>query len=51
MPNGLIAWASQIGLGTSGSASAANGGAVAAALTLIVLCLVGALAAFERQEL
>lgn len=51
MPNGLIAWASQIGLGTSGSAAASNGGAVAAALTLIVLCLLGALAAFERQEL
>ncbi len=51
MPGGLIAWASQLGLGTSSDPVAANGGAIAMALVLIVMCVLGAMAAFERQEL
>jgi len=51
MPGGLIAWASQLGLGTSSDPVAANGGALAMALVLVVMCVLGAMAAFERQEL
>jgi ABC-2 type transport system permease protein len=51
MPGGLVAWASQLGLGTSPDPVTANGGAIAMALVLIVMCVLGAMAAFERQEL
>jgi ABC-2 type transport system permease protein len=50
-PGGLVAWASQLGLGAADTPVAANGGAAAMSLAIIVLCLIGALAAFERQEL
>ena len=51
MPGALVAWASQLGLGTSSDPVTANGGAVAMALVIIVICVLGAMAAFERQEL
>jgi ABC-2 type transport system permease protein len=51
MPNALVAWASQLGLGASSAPVTANGGALAMALTLVVVCVLGAMAAFERQEL
>lgn len=47
-PAGLVAWAAQLGLDT---AVAANGGALAMGVVLIVVCLVTAVAAFEVQEL
>lgn len=50
MPGGLLAWAGQLGA-LNGAAAPSNGGAIAAAGALILLCLLGALAAFERQEL
>jgi len=51
MPGGLAVWASQLGLGTSSDPVTANGGALAMALVLIVMCILGAMAAFEQQEL
>jgi len=51
MPNALVAWASQLGLGTSPDPVTANGGAVAMALVIVVICVLGAMAAFEHQEL
>lgn len=51
MPGGLVAWASQLGLGTSSDPVTANGGALAMALVVVVMCVLGAMAAFERQEL
>lgn len=51
MPGGLVTWASQLGLETSSAPVTANGGAIAMALTLVVVCVLGAMAAFERQEL
>ncbi len=51
MPGALVAWASQLGLGTSSDPVTANGGAIAMALVLVVMCVLGAIAAFERQEL
>ncbi|MDX9954954.1 MAG: YhfC family glutamic-type intramembrane protease [Anaerolineae bacterium] len=50
MPGGLLAWAGQLGA-LNGAAAPSNGGAIAAAGVLMLLCLLGALAAFERQEL
>ncbi len=50
MPGGLFSWAGQLGA-LSDTPVPANGGAVAAAVVLILLCLLGALATFERQEL
>jgi len=50
MPGGLLAWAGQLGA-LSGTSVPPNSGALAAAGALILLCLLGALAAFERQEL
>ncbi|MBN1922134.1 MAG: YhfC family intramembrane metalloprotease [Anaerolineae bacterium] len=50
MPGGLLAWAGQLGA-LKGAAVPSNGGAIATAGALILLCLLGALAAFERQEL
>ena len=50
MPGGLLAWAGQLGA-LSGTSVPSNSGALAAAGVLILLCLLGALAAFERQEL
>ncbi|HEX6387635.1 MAG TPA: YhfC family glutamic-type intramembrane protease, partial [Anaerolineae bacterium] len=47
-PAGLVAWASQLGLD---AAARTNGGAVAASVVLIVICLVTAVAIFEIQEL
>ena len=47
-PAGLISWASQLGLA---AAAPANGGAVAATVVLIVICLVTTVALFEIQEL
>ena len=51
MPGALLAWAIQVGLGTSPEAVTANGGALVATLVIIVMCVLGAMAAFERQEL
>jgi ABC-2 type transport system permease protein len=47
-PAGLVAWASQLGL--SGEVPA-NGGALTTGVVLILLLLIGSLAAFEQQEL
>ena len=47
-PAGLVAWASQLGLAT---AVPPNGGAIAATVVIIVICLVTAVALFEIQEL
>lgn len=51
MPGALVAWAGQLGLGTSSVPVTANGGAVAMALVIVVMGVLGAMAAFERQEL
>ena len=59
MPSGLLAWASVLGANAvaaplpaaSSATSMINGGAVAAGLVLIVLCLLWSVALFERQEL
>lgn len=48
MPGGLLAWAGQMGTGSGG---AANWGAVTLGLVIIIVCLLAALAGFERQEL
>jgi ABC-2 type transport system permease protein len=48
MPSGLVGWASQLGLDVE---VAANSGAVAASVVLIVVMLVTAVALFETQEL
>ncbi|MBP6470869.1 MAG: YhfC family intramembrane metalloprotease [Chloroflexi bacterium] len=45
-PSGLVAWASQMGLGSA----TANAGALAASVTLIVMLLITSLAVFEEQE-
>jgi len=56
-PGGLVAWASAIGPGFEGLAPLADGmpfanaGALAMAATLITLTLIGAVGAFETQEL
>lgn len=51
-PGALTAWASQLGSTvSSGGAAMFNGGALAMSLATILLCLIGALAAFENQEL
>ncbi|MBN1140017.1 MAG: YhfC family intramembrane metalloprotease [Anaerolineae bacterium] len=47
-PAGLVTWASQLGLA---GPETANGGALAAALVWIVVCLIASVAAFENQEL
>ncbi len=44
-PSGLVAWASQMGLGSA----TANAGALAASVTLIVMLLITSLAVFEEQ--
>jgi hypothetical protein len=46
MPGALVAWASQLGLGTSSDPVTANGGAIAMALVLVVMCVLGALRSF-----
>lgn len=51
MPGALLAWAGQVGLGTSTEPVTANGGALVAALVIVILCVLGAMAAFEQQEL
>jgi ABC-2 type transport system permease protein len=50
MPGGLLAWAGQLGA-LGAEPVPPNYGALAGALVLITLSLIGALAAFERQEL
>ena len=47
-PAGLVGWASQLGLAQRG---AVNGGALAASVVWIVVCLIVAVAVFETQEL
>ena len=47
-PSGLVAWASQLGLATE---VPSNWGAVAANAVLVVVIVLGAVAAFEKQEL
>ena len=47
-PAGLVAWAGQLGLGGDVSP---NGGALVASLVLITLCVIGAIATLETQEL
>jgi hypothetical protein len=47
-PTGLVAWASQLGLVVP---EAPNGGALAAGVVWIVVCLIVAVAVFETQEL
>jgi ABC-2 type transport system permease protein len=49
MPNGLMVWASI--LGSNSDKVAANAGALASGVVLIVLCLVWSVALFERQEI
>jgi ABC-2 type transport system permease protein len=49
-PSGLTAWASQIGSGITEEVMI-NGGAVALAIVIIVICLITAVGVFERQEL
>jgi len=51
MPGALLAWASQVGLGMSPEAVTVNGGALVATLVMIIMFVLGAMAAFERQEL
>jgi ABC-2 type transport system permease protein len=48
MPGALVAWAGQLGLDLT---PAPNGGALMAGVVLIILCLLGAVAAIEEQEL
>lgn len=48
-PGGLVGWASTLGL--EGVVAAANGGALAASLMLILVSLLTAVAVFEDQEL
>lgn len=51
-PSGLAAWASQLGLTTSAAtAPTANGGALVTSIVLILILLIGSIAAFEAQEL
>lgn len=47
-PTGLVAWAGQLALDGPGGP---NGGALAMSLVLILLFLIGSLAAFEEQEI
>ena len=47
-PGGLVAWASQLGLADS---VPANGGAIAANIAIIIVCLITAIAALETQEI
>jgi ABC-2 type transport system permease protein len=49
MPGGLMAWASMLGASTD--AVPANAGALAGSGVVIVLCLLWAVALFERQEI
>ncbi len=49
MPGGIMAWASM--LGSNSALAAPNGGAVAAGVVLILLCLIWSVALFERQEI
>ncbi len=50
-PGGLLAWATQVGMGLNTAPVTPNAGALVASIVLVMLCLIGALAAFERQEL
>jgi ABC-2 type transport system permease protein len=50
-PGGLVAWASQVGMGTVDTPVASNGGAAAMALVIVLMCLIASVAAFETQEL
>jgi ABC-2 type transport system permease protein len=47
-PSGLVAWASQLGLHATPTA---NGGALAANVVIILICLITAVAVLETQEL
>lgn len=47
-PSALVAWAGRLGIGAS---VPANGGALVASVSLIIICLVTAVALFETQEL
>ena len=49
-PGGLVTWASQVGT-AAGAFGTINGGALAVSVVIVVLCLVGAVGAIERQEL
>jgi ABC-2 type transport system permease protein len=49
MPSGLMGWASM--LGANSDKAAANAGALAGGVVLIVLCLIWSVALFERQEI
>jgi ABC-2 type transport system permease protein len=49
MPNGLISWAAM--LGENSDKAAANAGALAGGVVLILLCLLWSVALFERQEI
>lgn len=48
LPGGLLSWAGQI---SSQTETAANWGAVAMSVVIILICLIAALGVFERQEL
>jgi ABC-2 type transport system permease protein len=52
-PSALVGWASQLGLPAAAASQAAGGnaGSVVANVVLIIVCLVGSVAAFEVQEL
>jgi ABC-2 type transport system permease protein len=47
-PSALVGWASQLGLA---NAAGGNAGSVAANVVIVVVCLVGAVAVFEVEEL
>jgi ABC-2 type transport system permease protein len=49
LPGGLVSWASM--LGANSTTISPNGGALAGSAVLIVMCLVWAIALFERQEI
>lgn len=49
-PSGLTAWATQIGSEITEDVMI-NGGAVALAIVIIVMCIITAMGVFEKQEL
>ncbi len=50
-PGSLLGWATQVGMGVSDIPIAPQAGALAASGVITLVCVLGALAAFERQEL
>ena len=50
-PGSLLGWATQVGMGVGDAPIAPQAGALAASGVITLVCILGALAAFERQEL